>query len=141
MPYPDIQLTHDPSSADLQFFEDRIYEHNCAATGQDDGSLFAFLVRSEDGELLGSLHGWTWAKACEIRMLWIHPSLRGQGLGADLLARAEVEARSKGCQKMILSTYSFQAPNFYAKYGFCQVACIQDFPPSCQYYLLEKNLL
>ena len=65
MPHPAIQFTYDLSQADMQFLDDRIYEHNCAATGRDDGSLFAFLVRGEDGQLLAGLHGWTWAKACE----------------------------------------------------------------------------
>ena len=140
MPHPAIQFTHDLSQADVQFLDDRIYDHNSAATGRDDGSLFAFLVRGEDGQLLAGLHGWTWAKSCEITMLWVHASLRGQGLGAELLARAEAEARAKGCLKIILSTYSFQAPRFYSKYGFQQVACIPDFPPGSQYYLFEKTL-
>ena len=140
MTYPNIELTHNLTEADLQFLDDRIYEHNSAATGRDDGSLFAFLVRGENGEILAGLSGWTWAKACEIRILWVHPSLRGQGLGAELLARAETEARGKGCQKIMLTTYSFQAPKFYSKYGFEQVACIPDFPPGSQYFLFVKTM-
>ena len=140
MPHPEITLTHDPSPAELQFLDDRIYAHNHTATGKDDGSLFAFLVRGDDGELLAGLSGWTWANVCEIRILWVSAALRGQGLGAELLARAEAEARAKDCRKIILTTYSFQAPDFYPKYGFTQAACITDFPPGFQYYLFEKTL-
>ena len=78
-----------PTSEEQGFLEARLYEHNCSQTEQDDGQLFAFFVRNEQQEIVAGLSGWTWAHACEIRDLWVHPTLRGQGYGQSLLKFAE----------------------------------------------------
>jgi N-acetylglutamate synthase-like GNAT family acetyltransferase len=130
-----------PGNAELDFLEDRIYEHNAAQTKQDDGQLFAFLVRDESGTIVAGISGWTWAQACEIRQLWVHSSLRGLGYGQTLLERAEQEAREHGCQIIFLSSYSFQAPAFYQKFGYQLVAQLPDFPPGHSCAFLSKTLI
>ena len=70
-----------PTSEELQFLEDRIYEFNSSQTGQDDGQMFAFFVRNDQQEIVAGISGWTWARACEIRTLWVHPTWRGKALG------------------------------------------------------------
>jgi hypothetical protein len=44
------------------------------------------------------------------------------------MARAIEEARARGCRLMFLSTYDFQAPDFYARLGFECIATISDKP-------------
>jgi GNAT superfamily N-acetyltransferase len=136
----DLSLTRDPAPQDLQFLDDRIYEHNSARTGRDDGQLFAIYLRGPGGEIQAGLSGWTWADACEIRILWVHESMRGQDYGTRLMAMAEQEAISRGCKAIMLSSYSFQAPGFYQKLGYETVACLEDFPPGHQNYILVKRL-
>lgn len=129
-----------PSTEELDFMEDRLYEHNCALTGQSDGQLFGFFIRNEQQEIIAGITGWTWAQACQIQNLWVHASLRGQGYGWDLLESAEQEARARGCQVIMLDSYSFQAPGFYQKYGYELVYQLKDFPPGHQNNLLVKRL-
>src|SRR5512141_2465726 len=107
-----------PSSVEQDFLEARLYEHNSAQTKQDDGQLFAFFVRNEQQEIIAGLTGWTWAHACEVEQLWVHPMLRGQGYGQRLLESAEQEARLRGCNVILIRSYSFQAPAFYQKFGY-----------------------
>ena len=129
-----------PSSQEIQFMEDRLYEHNSAKTAQDDGQLFGFFIRDEQQEIVAGLSGWTWAKACQIQTLWVHESLRGQGYGERLLQAAEEEARARGCQIIFLESYSFQAPVFYQKHGYQLAYQIEDFPPGHEYNFLIKRL-
>ena len=140
MTNPLIQIDRDPKNEDLLFLEDRLYEHNSAATGRQDGNLFALLVKNEQGEIVAGLHGWTWAGACEIRTLWVHADLRGQGIGRELLARAEAEALRRGCIQVVLDTHSFQAPGFYHKYGYEVVGVVEDYPRGYQKINLVKKL-
>jgi GNAT superfamily N-acetyltransferase len=129
-----------PASEELDFLEDRLYEYNSARTGRDDGRLFGFFVRDERQAIVAGLAGWTWAGACEIRTLWVHPAWRGQGYGRDLLAAAEREARERGCRVILLSSYSFQAPGFYQKHGYELRWVLDEFPPGHRYCFLVKRL-
>lgn len=128
-----------PSAEELQFLEDRLYEFNSAQTGQDDGQLFAFLVRNEQQEIVAGLSGWTWAHACEIRTLWVHPAWRGQGFGRRLLESAEQEAQACGCNVILIGSYSFQAPEFYQKCGYRLAWQLNDFPPGHHHCYLVKQ--
>jgi GNAT superfamily N-acetyltransferase len=135
-----IMVKSVPSSEDLQFLEDQLYEFNRGQTGQDDGQVFAFFVRNDRQETVAGLSGWTWAQACEIRELWVHQAWRGQGYGRALLESAEREARSRGCRVILIGSYSFQAPAFYQKCGYELVWRLDDFPPGYQYCHLVKRL-
>ena len=129
----------DPSPEQLQFLEDRLYEFNSQRTGQDDGDLFAFFIRDEQQEIVAGISGWTWAQACEIRALWVHPAWRGRGYGRALLESAEQEARARGVKVILIGSYSFQAPAFYQKYGYKLAWQLNDFPPGHHYCYLVKR--
>ena len=129
-----------PTSDELQFLEDRLYEYNVQQTGQADGQLFAAFIRDERGEIVAGISGWTWAQACEIQTLWVHADWRGQGLGRELLETAEQEARARGCMVILIASYSFQAPEFYQKYGYELAWRLADFPPGHQHCYLVKRL-
>jgi GNAT superfamily N-acetyltransferase len=58
----------------------------------------------------------------------LHPEVRGQGLGAELLQKAEGIARKRGCIGLWLHTGTFQAPGFYEKQGYITFGTIPDYP-------------
>jgi GNAT superfamily N-acetyltransferase len=129
-----------PTSEEVRFLEDRLYEYNRDRTAQDDGQLFAFFLRDDNQEIVAGLSGWTWAQACEIQALWVHSAWRGQGCGRALLASAEQEARAHGCKVILIGSYSFQAPAFYQKCGYELAWQLNDFPPGHQHCYLIKRL-
>ena len=133
-------VTDNPPPDFVSELDDRIYEFNVAATGISDGRLLAIPVKDSAGNLVAGLSGHTWGGTCEIRLLWIAEAERGRGLGTRLLETAEAEARSRGCDQIVLSTHSFQAPGFYAKLGFVEVGRVHDYPRGHDSILLRKRL-
>jgi GNAT superfamily N-acetyltransferase len=97
---------------------EEINAFNVAATGLADGALLGIAVREDGGALRAGLFGWTWGGCGYIEVLWVRADQRGCGLGTGLLAAAEREIGRRGCGQVALSTHSFQAPGFYARFGY-----------------------
>jgi GNAT superfamily N-acetyltransferase len=129
-----------PDRHDVQFLDDRLYEYNVARTGLTDGRLLAIILRDGHNAIIAGLYGWTWGSCCEVKTLWVHEQWRGQGLGTRLMRAAEDEARARGAVQMVLSTHSFQAPDFYHRLGFEPVGHIEDYPMGYQNIFLRKRL-
>jgi GNAT superfamily N-acetyltransferase len=137
---PELVISADPAPAEVQYLEDRIYEFNSAATGITDGQWLAILMRDDDDRIVAGICGNTWGGCAEIRQFWVDEPQRGQGWGTRLLAAAEQEARRRGCRQIVLSTFSFQAPAFYAKHGF-EVVCVLEHHPSGHRNLVMRKRL
>lgn len=75
-----------------------------------------------------------------MRQFWVEESRRHCGLGTKLLQAAEQEARRRGCRQIMLMTFSFQAPGFYARNGFEVVASIEEHPRGHTNLLMRKRL-
>jgi ribosomal protein S18 acetylase RimI-like enzyme len=129
-----------PDRGDVQFLEDRIDEFNVSCSGIDDVRLLAIILRDRDGSIVAGLYGWTWGHCCEVKTLWVHERWRGRGLGTGLMTAAEAEARRRGAAQMVLSTHSFQAPDFYRRLGFESVGRVEDYPVGFASIYLRKRL-
>lgn len=93
------------------------------------------------GELAGGLVGHTWTTWLHVTYLWVDARHRGAGLGSRLLAEAERIARDeRGCDRVRLETWDFQAPEFYKGQGYDVVCVIEDYPPGLTEYTLTKRL-
>jgi GNAT superfamily N-acetyltransferase len=113
---------------------------NVAATGYADGALLCIAARGDEGNLLAGLFGWTWGGCGYVDLLWVHDDHRRSGLGTRLLAAAEDEARRRGCDQMALSTHSFQAPGFYARFGYQECGRTPAYPRGYDHIHLVKQL-
>ncbi len=101
--------------------------HNAAAVGRDD--LRELTVRVEaGGELVAGLSGWTWGTCAGVGMLWVHEQARGEGWGARMMTAAEEAARGRGCRQLLVSSFTFQAPDFYRRLGYTEFARSPDLP-------------
>jgi GNAT superfamily N-acetyltransferase len=136
----DDPVLGEPSDEDVRFLEDRLYEFNVEATGQADGRGLGVFVRDPAGVIVAAAAGHTWGGTCEIKQVWVRADRRRRGLGARLLAAAEVEARRRGCGQIVLTTFDFQAPDFYARYGFAIVAELPDYPAGHRHLVMRKHL-
>jgi len=101
--------------------------YNFAAVGRDD--LREFTVKVEDdGGLVAGLSGWTWGTCAGIGMVWVREDARRDGWGGRLMAAAEDVARGRGCRQVLVSSFTFQAPNFYRRNGYTEFARSPDLP-------------
>ena len=76
----------------------------------------------------------------EVEFLFVEESCRGQGLGRLLLEQAENLARQDGCKRVLLNTYSFQAPGFYRRMGYELLAQQNPCFGAYSQYYFTKNL-
>jgi ribosomal protein S18 acetylase RimI-like enzyme len=97
-------------------------------------------VRSSD-EIVAGLTSDTYWGWWEILHLWVAEEHRGRGLGRRLMNAAEQVARQRGCRHAYLTTFSFQAPGFYARLGFRVAGQLEGYPPGAVYYWLCKDLV
>lgn len=135
-----LEPRDDFSLDEINWLEDRLYEHNRAATGRGDGLGLGFAVRDRAGALIGAAAGYTWAGMCELKQVWVDPGHRGQGLGRRLVEAVIAEAARRGCSAIFLASYSFQAPGLYERCGFERVAEVADFPPGHSNVILRRRL-
>lgn len=97
-------------------------------------------IKDDKGEIIAGLNSaicWNWM---EIDILWVEDDDRGQGLGKRLLEEAEQIARANQCTFIKLNTFSFQAPEFYNKYGYQEIAIIENAPIGNKHYYFKKDL-
>ncbi len=76
----------------------------------------------------------------EVDQIWVDETVRGEGLGRRIMEAAEAEAILRGCTRVMLDTFSFQAPEFYEKLGYVTFGVIEDYIPGERQYFLEKRL-
>lgn len=141
MPASEFVIISQPTPDQMQYLEDRIYEFNSSATGITDGKWLAMFVEDDEGRIVAGICGNTWGGCLEIRQLWVEEARRKQGLGTRLLGAAEKEARRRGCRQIVLMTFTFQAPAFYARHGFEVIAAVDDHPAGHKNLLLRKRLV
>ncbi len=111
-----------------QRLSDELDAHNIPAAGA--GEQREFTVRAEDdqGGLIAGLSGWTWGTSAGIAMVWVRDDARHGGWGSRLLEAAERVARDRGCQRVNVSSFTFQAPAFYTKYGYVETGRTEALP-------------
>ena len=108
--------------------DEEISSFNATVTGHHDARMLSVAVRGDDGDLRAGLYGWTWGGCGYIELFWVREDERGHGLGARVLAAAEAEIRRRGCDRVALNTHSFQAPDFYARFGYTECGRTPGYP-------------
>jgi GNAT superfamily N-acetyltransferase len=136
-----VVVTDAPQAQSLALISDGLDQFNVDATGMADRKPLAVLaVDPESKTVLGGLTGRTSLGMLFIDVFYLPETLRGHGLGRQLLAAAEEEGRRRGCKSAVLYTISFQAPDFYVKHGWTIFGEIPCDPPGTRRIFLSKDL-
>ena len=134
-----ITLEEQPSAEDTRAVVTGLVAYNDSQAEPEGAARLVLLVRDGDGTIRGGLLGYTHWNWLFVGHLWVHESLREQGLGHELLARAEAEAAARGCRNAHLDTFSFQARGFYESLGYEVFGTLDDYPPGHRRYFLQKR--
>lgn len=103
-------------------FEDVVYKGFEKHSKENDIEInfkrCAFVVKDDKNEIFGGIIVNAYFKEVYVDELFIKDSLRHQGYGSKLLLKVEELFKEKGYDNINLTTFKFQAPEFYKKCGF-----------------------
>lgn len=137
-----LRLTYkaavEPGDDEIEAVRKGLVAYNEKFTGEIPQVPVGCFARDETGRIVAGAHGkmmWGWLYT---ERLWVDESLRGKGIGSEVLARLERMALAEGIHRFHVGTTSFQALDFYIKQGYEVFAQLEDHPPGYTDYSLKK---
>ncbi|MBU6953830.1 GNAT family N-acetyltransferase [Hahella sp. HN01] len=135
-------LTDSPTQEDIDVIHNGLIAYNLNYMDMRDMKDLAVFYSDDQGAKLAGVVGETLGNWLKVKYLWVSESLRGKGIGGELLARAEAEAINRGCRYAVLDTFSFQALPFYEKKGYTLQFTLESYPKHNQAkHFLTKELI
>jgi GNAT superfamily N-acetyltransferase len=135
-----VSVDATPSPRDVAVLEAGLTAHALPITNRPGFRPLAVFARDAAGCVVGGARGttnWNWL---HIGLLWVSDAERGQGLGRRLMSAIEDAGRARGCTRVHLDTFSYQARPFYEKLGYEIFATLDDYPPGHQRFFMRKTL-
>ena len=115
-----------------------------SAYGEQNGVVLNYdefcFAAEEDGNILGVITGRAYYNEVHIGDLIVASSVRKGGIGSKLVRAVEDNYRGQGYDKITLTTFGFQAPEFYKKLGYEVEFVREDKDPKLSKYFLAKQL-
>lgn len=136
----EFSIHDDMTQNEADYVEEKLVEFADQFMGPRNNREFGLVLRNAKGDALGGVIGntlWDWI---QIGTLWIAEEFRGKGLGHQLLERAEELGRQRGCKFARISTWEFEARDFYEAHGYAVFGKHNDFPKGHTQYYLAKEL-
>ena len=94
----------------------------------------------EDGKIMGVIIGRAYYNEVHIGDLIVSKECRREGVGRKLVAAVESAFSGKGYEKIALTTFGFQAPEFYKKLGYELEFVRKDRDPKLHKYFYLKKI-
>ena len=100
-----------------------------------------FIFAAEDeGKIAGVITGRAYYNEVHIGDLIIGKDYRRAGVGSRLVTAVEEAFKGKGYEKIALTTFGFQAPEFYKKLGYELEFVREDKDPKLRKYFYLKKI-
>ena len=115
----------------------RYGEKNSVTLNYDE---FCFTAENSDGRIDGVITGRAYYNEVHIGDLIVDEACRGNGLGSRLVRTVENAYRGRGYDVVTLTTFGFQAPEFYRKLGYRVEFVRENKDPKLRKYFLRKDL-
>lgn len=95
---------------------------NAAAVPDLNAHKIVAAIRDEAGAVVGGVAGRLAGDSVYLEVVYNDESVRGTGLGREMMRLCEARAKELGAREAWLYTMSFQAKPFYEKLGYTQFA-------------------
>lgn len=134
-----IEVNHEEDSTVADALLAGLRRYRNENMGNEETLPLSVVAKDDSGKIIGGVAGRSIYNNFLIEMVWVDESVRGSGLGRQLMLQAEEQAKRRGCLAAQLDTLSFQAPQFYQKLGFEIVGTVPAFPGSpARYFMLKR---
>ncbi|WP_191013797.1 GNAT family N-acetyltransferase [Treponema zioleckii] len=133
-------MNFNPNENEIAYINGALSKFNDEKVGADNHELLNIIEYDENGNVIAGLLGGTYWGWMHIDILFVSEAFRKQGLGSRLLVAAEKEAIKRGCHSVHVDTMSWQAPEFYKKYGYRIISELEDIPKGHKKFHLIKDL-
>jgi GNAT superfamily N-acetyltransferase len=115
--------------------------YNESQAGPSQNRPIAILIRDRANAIVGGLWGHTGYDWLFTQLLVVPASLRGRGVGKQIMQLAEREATARGCHYAWLDTFEFQARAFYERIGYVCFGELSNYPPGFSRFFMKKALV
>ena len=96
-----------PEKSDVMILQNMIRKYNRQNFETANQTDFAIYIKDDSENVMGGISGEIFGNWMDIEYLVIHESLRRNGLGRDLLKKAEDLAIRSNCKNIFLYTFDF----------------------------------
>ncbi|WP_337264321.1 MULTISPECIES: GNAT family N-acetyltransferase [unclassified Serratia (in: enterobacteria)] len=135
-----ITVTDDLRPEDTEEIRNHLKAYNRQFVGDILNKNIGVFVLDAQGNKMAGLTGNTVGHWLSIDLLWVSESLRGEGVGSQLIKAAEQQAMAEGCKYARVDTFSFQARPFYEKQGYQLQMILRNAPIEHERYFFTKSL-
>ena len=101
---------------------------------------YCFIAEDDTGQIIGAITGRAYYNEVHIGDLIVGEGFRGCNIGSELVKAVENAYSNRGYEKITLTTFGFQAPEFYKKLGYSLEYVREDKNPKLQKYFYCKTI-
>ena len=128
-----------PEQSDILTLRNMLRKYNGQKFEPANQTDFAIYIKNDSEDVIGGISGEIFGNWMDIDYLVVHESLRRNGLGRELLQKAEDLAIRSNCKNIFLNTFDFQGKDFYPKFGFKEVYVKRQYPlTGTQHFFVKK---
>ena len=101
---------------------------------------YCFIAEDDNGQIIGAITGRAYYNEVHIGDLIVGEGFRGCNIGSELVKAVENAYSNQGYEKITLTTFGFQAPEFYKKLGYSLEYVREDKNPKLKKYFYCKTI-
>lgn len=128
------------ADGDYDFITNKLIAEAAELAQKPGSHRYGWLLRDLQRNIIAGLvafHTWEWFY---IDLFWVNKDHRRQGWGGRLLASVEAKAKELNCVGLHTWTQSWQAPEFFSRFGYEKYYRLSDIPRGHMRYGYRKFL-